>query len=35
VNQRRSLYTSPFSAANTPYWQVTLDAMRMIVNGRA
>ena len=35
VNQRRSLKTSPFSAANTPIWQVTLDATRMIVNGSA
>jgi hypothetical protein len=35
VNQRRSLNTSPFSAANTPHWQVKLDATRMIVNGVA
>ena len=35
TNQRRSLKTSPFSAANTPHWQVKLDATRMIVNGVA
>ncbi len=35
TNQRRSPKTSPFSAANTPSWQVTLEATRMIVNGSA
>ncbi len=33
--QRRSAKTSPFSAANTPNWQVTEDATRMIVKNRA
>src|SRR3954467_3569622 len=33
VNQRRSANTSPFSAANTPSWQVTEDSTRMIVFG--
>src|SRR2546423_15572068 len=34
ANHRRSLKTSPFSAANTPHWQVKLDDTRKIVNGR-
>src|SRR5690606_15582535 len=33
--QRRSPKTSPFSAANTPSWQVNDEATRMMVNGSA
>src|SRR4051794_41934614 len=33
--QNRKPLTSPRSAANTPSWQVTLDRIRMIVNGAA
>ncbi len=32
VNQRRSAWTSPFSAANTPIWQVTEESTRITVN---
>src|SRR5207302_4723190 len=35
ANQNRKPPASPFSAANTPIWQVTLDSTRMTVNGAA